>query len=203
MSQFAYRLKKPKNYDNVIWNFPENSGTWVYAFEGNIELTHLDFSNANKTKVTSLGGTFSGNIKLERLDGLDKIDTSICTNFSGCIFNVDVLRYVDITSWDFSSATTIGTVFSYSPVLTSFVGNRTIDDVIQNNIKAFNNAKVAFTIGGNTASNIDRASLRALINGIADLTGQDTKTITLGATLMAKLTEEDIAIATAKNWTIV
>ena len=47
---------------------------------------------------------------------------------------------------------------------------------------------------------LDRASLRAIINGLAEV--ETTQTLTLGATLMAKLTEEDIAIATAKNWTI-
>ena len=52
----------------------------------------------------------------------------------------------------------------------------------------------------NTKEPLDRASLRALINGLAEV--ETTQTITLGAALRAKLTEEDIAIATAKNWTI-
>ena len=51
-----------------------------------------------------------------------------------------------------------------------------------------------------SAGTIDRASLRAIINGIAEV--ETTQTLTLGATLRAKLTEEDIAIATAKNWSI-
>ena len=55
--------------------------------------------------------------------------------------------------------------------------------------------------GGNVTQ-VDRASLRALINGLADRTGQSTLILTLGATLIAKLTEDDIAIATNKNWTI-
>jgi hypothetical protein len=53
------------------------------------------------------------------------------------------------------------------------------------------------------AGGLNRASLRAVINGLADLTGQTAQTLTLGATLMAKLTEEDIAIAVSKNWSIV
>lgn len=41
------------------------------------------------------------------------------------------------------------------------------------------------------------------INALADLTGTDvTKKITLGARNKAKLTEEQLAIATAKGWTL-
>ena len=68
---------------------------------------------------------------------------------------------------------------------------------------AFKGLKVNISIGGiYYADNLDRASIRAVINGLADLTGQTAQTLTLGATLMAKLTEEDIAIAVNKNWTL-
>lgn len=37
---------------------------------------------------------------------------------------------------------------------------------------------------------------------LGDNTGQSALTLTLGATNLAKLTDEDKAIATAKNWTL-
>ena len=40
------------------------------------------------------------------------------------------------------------------------------------------------------------------LEALADRTGQDTYTLTIGATNLAKLTAEDIAIATSKNWTL-
>ena len=40
------------------------------------------------------------------------------------------------------------------------------------------------------------------LNAIADRTGQKAYKLTIGATNLAKLTEEDIAIATNKNWTL-
>ena len=45
-------------------------------------------------------------------------------------------------------------------------------------------------------------SIQSIIDGLADLTGSDAKTITLHDTVGAKLTEEQKAQATAKNWTI-
>ena len=42
----------------------------------------------------------------------------------------------------------------------------------------------------------------AMFNALADLTGQQAKTLTLGGTNLAKLSNEQIAIATEKNWTL-
>lgn len=53
-----------------------------------------------------------------------------------------------------------------------------------------------------SSSALTRDSLLVLINGLKDLTGQTGKTLTLHATAKARLTADDIAIATAKNWTV-
>lgn len=203
MWNFARGCENVKNFDNVNWNFPPNTGSWEYAFDYCTSLTHLDFTNANKTKVGNLWSAFGRVNALKELKGLDKLDVSGCKDFAGLITGAKC-EEIDITSWDFVSATRIVNVFSFCRQLKSFIGNKTIEDVIQNDIKAFTNAKVNITIG-DYAGAIERPSLRALINGIADLTGQETKILTLTGTnqnLIAKLTEEDIAIATAKNWTI-
>lgn len=52
-------------------------------------------------------------------------------------------------------------------------------------------------------SSLTRDSLLVIINGLADLTGKTGKTLTLDSSAKARLTADDIAIATAKNWTIV
>lgn len=44
--------------------------------------------------------------------------------------------------------------------------------------------------------------LRDLIANLGDNTGYPTLALTLGATNLAKLTDEDIAIATTKNYTV-
>ena len=45
-------------------------------------------------------------------------------------------------------------------------------------------------------------TLVAMLNALADRTGQTAFTLTLGSTNLAKLSNEQIAIATQKNWTL-
>ncbi len=45
-------------------------------------------------------------------------------------------------------------------------------------------------------------SIQSIIDGLADLTGQTAQTITFHSTVKNKLTEEQIASATSKNWNI-
>lgn len=56
---------------------------------------------------------------------------------------------------------------------------------------------VAYTYAGTT-----REELLDLIANLADNTGHTTHTITLGATLLGLLTDDEIALATAKNYTL-
>ena len=46
-------------------------------------------------------------------------------------------------------------------------------------------------------------SLMSIINALADRTGMDSDTLTLGSANLAKLTPEQIKVATDKNWTVV
>ena len=50
--------------------------------------------------------------------------------------------------------------------------------------------------------NITVESMIAMFNSLKDLTGNTAKTLTLGSTNLAKLTDEQKAIATNKNWTL-
>ena len=60
----------------------------------------------------------------------------------------------------------------------------------------------------NTALNVNgicelyHDSIVAILNNLADLSDSSAKTLTLGATNLAKLTDEEKAIATNKNWTL-
>lgn len=59
----------------------------------------------------------------------------------------------------------------------------------------------AFHIGH--SSKLTDASIQSIIDGLADVTGGDTQKLQLHSTVGAKLTEEQKASATAKNWTLV
>ena len=62
------------------------------------------------------------------------------------------------------------------------------------------NFNCSLNISASTLYSVE--TLVAMLEAIADLTGQTAKTLTIGATNLAKLTEEQIAIATNKNWTL-
>lgn len=52
------------------------------------------------------------------------------------------------------------------------------------------------------STNLTTDSLMSVINALVDLTGEDSKTLTLGATNLAKLSDEQKEIATNKNWVL-
>lgn len=54
----------------------------------------------------------------------------------------------------------------------------------------------------NVSNNFTVNSMVAMFNSLKDLTGETAKTLTLGSTNLAKLTDEQKAIATNKNWTL-
>ena len=54
----------------------------------------------------------------------------------------------------------------------------------------------------NNCSLLSDESIRSIIDGLVDLTGQEAQTITFHATVKAKLTDEQISTITSKNWTL-
>lgn len=54
----------------------------------------------------------------------------------------------------------------------------------------------------NVSNNLTVDSMVAMFNSLKDLTGDTAKTLTLGSTNLAKLTDEQKLIATNKNWTL-
>jgi surface protein len=162
----------------------------------------LGIENFIVSKITNMRYLFQ-NTKIERLD-LSRWDVRNVTNFQGTMYGMQSLVWLDISNWVLYPNVDLNSFFDYTRNFTTIVGDRTIDDIINNNIGVFiglskSTKPFEFEYSGVT---LNRASLRALINGLADLTGQETQTLTLGAKLIAELTEEDIAIATSKNWTI-
>ena len=180
-------------------NWDTSKVTNMYGvFSGCSSLQTLDVSNWDTSNVTSMSDMFSNCSSLQSLD-LSDWDTSNVTNMGLMFYNCDLLQSLDLSNWDTSKVTAMSSMLNYCIKLTTLIGGRTIDEVLSNNISTFNGLKINISLDSTI---LDRASLRAIINGLADLTGSSAQTITLGSTLITKLTEEDIAVATAKNWTI-
>ena len=179
--------------------------------------------NLDVSKVTTLYQTFGQCVNLEKVD-VSTWDTSNVTNFFQTFNNSVSLKEINVTDWDVSKATNLQQMFALSgvktldltkwevPLVTEFaifvsganiislVGGRSYEEVLEKNISVLKGLNVKFEVS--RAPKIDHASIRAVINGVIDLTGQTSKTIQLTTEQRNFLTEEDIAIATAKNWTI-
>ena len=170
-----------------------------FIFFGCNNLKIIDVKNWDTKMVTNLHYTFNECQSVKILD-VSRWDISNVTKMTSLFYKCRELEMLDLTMWNVLNLTNVDYMLAFCNKLLSLIGNRTIEDVLANNICALSGLKSSLSL---SYTSIDRASIRAVINGLADLTGQSTQTLTLGATLMAKLTEEDIAIATSKNWTIV
>ena len=93
---------------------------------------------------------------------------------------------VDLSGWDFSKLTQITNICDNVSGWVYFSG--------------FPKIRLSHTIAG--ANTLTRESLLDIINNLGDLTGEASQTCYLGSTALNKLTDEDKAIATAKNWTL-
>ena len=153
-----------------------------YMFSGCSSLTSLDLSGFDTSKVTSMSYMFSVCGKLTSLD-LSNFKTSKVTSMSSMFSGCGKLTSLDLSGFDTSKVTNMVYMFNGCSSLTSL-------DSMQNISISLD---VSYTI-------LDVISLLDVINNLA--TVSTGKVLTLGETLIAKLTEEQIAIATNKGWNI-
>lgn len=205
MTEMIWGTKKLEEFDVSDWKFNSNLKR-LPAFYQCYSLKMLDVSNWNVENITEFNSAFhSIAYKSEIIIDVSKWDVSNAVSLYGMFGSETGIRVLDFRNWDISNVTNIkgflgggGTRYN---ILESLIGGETIESVLNSNIAALKNLKISLHLADNKL--LDRASLRAVINGLADLTGQTAQTLTLGAKLIAKLTEEDIAIAVNKNWTVV
>ena len=193
-----YNNKAIKTLNANNWDV-SNITSFQSMFQDCKNIESIDCKDWDISNASTLYAIFWYCAKLKHID-VSNWDTRNVNNINAVFRGCSSLQKLDLTRWDVSNViSTEGFgIFNQSAII-SIIGDYTIDDVLQNNISCLNGLKVNFDIG---MPGFNRASVRAIINGLADLTGSDTQTLIIGDSLIAILTEEDIAIATAKNWTI-
>ena len=170
-----------------------------YMFRLCSNLTTLDLSNFNTSSVTNMSYMFRLCSNLTTLD-LSSFDTSAVTNMSYMFNGCSNLTTLDLSNFNTSSVTNMSYMFYRCSSLTSIIGTHTLEEVQAGTIKALRGLKVGISFSD--SPNFERASILALFYGLADLTGNTAQTVTLHATAKARLTAEDIKIATDKNWNV-
>ena len=188
-----------------------------YMFTSCTNLEELDLSTwkVDKWRPTNLQYVFQGMNSLRILD-LTTWDVSKWnpTSIAGCFTNMLSLQKLDLHTWDTSgwtSLTSISQAFQrinareiYLP--SKFLFNSTYSS---SNAYYFNMSTLmkfngfGYYINNHSYSEcrlLDHESLINILNELQTVTA--SRTITLGATNKNKLTTAEIAIATAKGWTV-
>ena len=147
------------------------------AFQGCIGLTSVTIGN----NVTSIGNyAFSSCIGLTSVTIPDSVTSIGYSTFADCT--------------NLTSVTIPNSVISMT--YSTFMRCRNLENVtFEENFQCS-----GLDLSASTKFSVD--TMIAMFNALADLTGQQAKTLTLGSTNLAKLNNEQIAIATEKNWTL-
>lgn len=127
--------------------------------------------------------------------------------------NQNVIEHITLNA-DLSSCTNVQQMFCYMTNLKIIDGTpiNLSSAIYQNNFTttlisleyirfAANSIKLSITFL--QSGNLSAESVQSIIDGLANLTGGTAQTLTLHANVGANLTDEQKAVITAKNWTLV
>ena len=201
-------IENGKIYDSVMSNFVTsqfNNFTYLYYAE-NGEIKSILFNDGNVDKPNVPNYTISGKpVSYKCSQSTSKVvfkdfDTSAVTDMRSMFYGCNRLTTLDLSSFDTSAVTNMDFMFYNCNNLTTIIGTHTLEEVHAGTVKALRGLKVSISFYD--SPNLERASILALFYGLADLTGKTKETIRLHATAKARLTAEDIKIATDKNWDV-
>ena len=193
---------------SVMENFASSqfaNFTYLYYEKGG-EIKSILFNDGNVDNPNVPNYTISGKpVSYRCYEYTSKVvfkdfDTSAVTNMSSMFRLCSNLTTLDLSNFNTSSVTNMSYMFYRCSSLTSIIGTHTLEEVQAGTIKALRGLKVGISFSD--SPNFERASILALFYGLADLTGNTAQTVTLHATAKARLTAEDIKIATDKNWNV-
>ena len=176
-------------------------------------LTSLDVSNFDTSKVTNMDGMFSMCSGLTSLD-VSNFDTSNVTLFERMFYGCNNLTSLDISNFDTSKLIGLSDMFGGCNRLSDLYLNFNISNItyslgsfpytfsycfsLKNVVGKFEGTKYDLDLA---SCPLTTASAMVFINGLATVT--EKRRLTLSRTTYDSLTPEQIAIATAKGWTVI
>lgn len=173
MFSSCYLLQSVPNIDTSNVTSMTNMFSSCYSLQS---VSNIDTSN-----VITMSSMFSN---CKSLQSVLNIDTSNVTNMSNLFMSCDVLKKVG--DLDTSNMTSMNNIFNNCNLL--------ID------IKSI--GKIISGLYFSNASYLNHRTLLKILNALINLSGNNTQTLSLGNTNLSKLTDEEKAIATNKNWTL-
>lgn len=181
----------------------------AFPFE-ELELTIPNFNGAN------------GSISFQASSGLKKI--KLITDQTDVSMSMGSM-FATIAATTYNDELQVIDLSEFPVIMTGAVnmcaGNRELKEIIGSlnvsSVKIFSNmfrycthlrdvrfvsGTIKYNIGFAQSNLLSDESIQSIIDGLADLTGLETQTLTFHAGVKAKLTDEQITTITSKNWTL-
>lgn len=175
-------FKNCTNLETVVFNAPKLTSSYG-MFDGCSALTSVDLSNLDTLKMTSMSSMFYNCASLENIN-LSNFDTSKVTSMSYMFYNCASLKTLNLSGWDFSAVTSTSAFATRCAVLTDIIGP--VSGI---------SANLSFS-----DSPLTNESAMVIINGLAEVTAK--RTLQLSAATYDSLSDQQIALATSKGWTV-
>ena len=165
--------------------------TGTFENSGVISLPLFDTSNV--TRMDSIAQSAS------RLKVFPALNTSKITTMSAAFYHAQALE--EVKQLDFSKVTDIGYLFGYCSNLTTLGG---FENLGESYLLSSSANMSVYTLNLSDCSKLTHDSLMNVINNLYDIAsiGVKTQKLVLGSTNLAKLTAEEIAIATSRGWSV-
>ena len=176
-------------------------------FYGNTSLEELNISNFNTSNVTSMGDMFYNCKVLKEID-LSSFDTSKVTNMSNMFRTCKGLSSLNLLNFDMSKVNNIKNMFQDVENLSVLRSFKNLGKGYTQKTQNYSN----YTLDLSYMPQLTHESLIDIITiglydlnltyGVANGGTLYAQALILGSTNLAKLSEEEIAIATNKGWNI-
>ena len=192
VNPFEYAVELTETFKNAV--FPnEYELTLVLP---NIAFLENSFQGAQGIKKVTIKGNTNGNP----------------VSFYGAFRNCKTIETLDLTEFN-AKISSIYMLCYYSLAIYEILGELDLSECTSatyalhgcTNLVTFTPKAntIKFSISFSNSSKLSDLSIQSIIDGLVDLTGGTAQTLTLHANVGAKLSDEQKATITAKNWTLV
>lgn len=168
-----------------IYSFPDTSNvtnmTAMFINCSQLTKSEFDFDTSN---VSAMGSMFFGCSKITNMTL--NFDTSNVTNMTAMFKNCRSLRVLNLSNFDMSKVTNMMDMFVGCEGLMTVAGHIT---------------GISCDLNLGYSSYLTNESVMVFVNGLAEVSS--TKTLSLEYDAYDTLTEEQIALATSKGWSVV
>ena len=195
-SQSMLKYKMPTNTSYI-----KNTLYYGFANARTIEEISLNLNN----QVTNLGQCFYGCYNLKNIElnncPSEAVDCNMMLNSCYTLETFVATPYLKPNNYSslFNSLYNLkkiaGIDFGLFTSTVNFTSSKNLAEIE-------NISNIGMALNLSVCNQLNHDSLINVLNALVDLTGTDSKTLTLGTTNLNKLSENEKAIATNKNWTL-